>query len=93
MDSVNIVPNCGKLVVRSSKVIRMSRKQVQMNVSHTGGFLGLLAGLAAKALPMLIKGVATGLASGAVNKAISGSGDGLYFDYTSNPDNVSESIL
>ena len=59
-------------------MIRMRWKQVQMNVSHTGGFLGLLTGLAAKALPMLFKGVATGLASGVVNKAISGSGDGLY---------------
>ena len=67
-----------KIKRRSSKVIRMSRKQIQMNSSHTGGFLGLLAALAAKALPILAKGVASGLISGGVNKAISGSGDGLY---------------
>ena len=70
---------------RSSKVIRLSRRQVQANVSHTGGFLGMLAGLAAKALPVLakalptlVKGLATGLVSGAVERAISSSGDGLY---------------
>ena len=67
-----------KMTRRSSKVIRLSRKQIQMNVSHTGGFLGLLTGMAAKVLPILAKGVATGLVSAAVNKAISGSGDGLY---------------
>ena len=67
-----------KMTRRSSKVIRLSRKQVQMNVSHTGGYLGLLTGMIAKVLPTLAKGVATSLVSNAVNKAISGSGDGLY---------------
>ena len=38
------------------------------NASYTGGFLGMLASLA----------YTTGLISGGINKAISGSGDGLY---------------
>ena len=36
----------------------------------------MLAGLAAKALPPLLKGLATGLVSGAVKKVV--GGDGLY---------------
>ena len=55
--------------------IRMSRKQVTTNVEHEGGFLGMLAGLAAKALPSLLGGLATGLVSGAVEKAV---GSGLF---------------
>ena len=57
--------------------LRMSRRQVQANIKHEGGFLGMLAGLAARVLPSLLTGLATGAVSGAVEKAI--SGDGLYF--------------
>jgi len=62
---------------RRFKVIRMSQRQVQKNVSHSGGILGFLASLASRALPALAKGVATGLISG-VGKEIGSGGDGLY---------------
>ena len=60
---------------------------MESNVQHQGGFLGMLAGLASKALPTLLNGLATGLLSGAVEKAVGGhglhpserwGGDGLY---------------
>ena len=61
------------------------RAQVAKKVSTTGGFLGMLASLvaraillAARALPTILSGLATGLLSGDINKAISDSGDGLY---------------
>ena len=61
--------------------IRMSLRQLKHNTKVEGGFLGLLAGLAARALPMLAKtvlpalgaGALTGLASTGVQKAISSS--------------------
>ena len=63
--------------------IRMSSKQLKHNLKTEGGFLGLLAGLAAKALPMIAKsvlpalgvGALSGLASSGVQKAL---GNGLY---------------
>ena len=63
--------------------IRMSSKQLKHNMKVEGGFLGLLAGLAARALPMLAKtvlpalgvGALSGLASSGVQKAM---GSGLY---------------
>ena len=65
--------------------IRMSARQVAKNVSYTGGFLGMLAALAARAIPLaaralptILSGFTTGLLSDGINKAISGSGDGLY---------------
>ena len=61
---------------RRFKVIRMSKQQVEKNLSHPGGILGFLASLASRALPALARGLATGLISG-VGKQISG-GDGLY---------------
>ena len=69
--------------------IRLSAKQVARNVSYTGGFIGMLASLAARALPLvaralptLLSGLTTGLLSGGINKAISvkGVGDGLKHD-------------
>ena len=54
--------------------IRMSARQVAKNVSYTGGFLGMLASLAACALPTLLTGHTTGLLSGAISKEISGNG-------------------
>ena len=63
--------------------IRMSSRQLKHNTKVEGGFLGLLAGLAARALPMLAKtvlpalgvGALSGLASSGVQKAM---GSGLY---------------
>ena len=62
---------------------RMSKKQLKHNTKVEGGFLGLLAGLAARALPMIAKnvlpalgvGALSGLASTGVQKAM---GSGLY---------------
>ena len=52
------------------------------NVRYTGVFLGMLASLeasaialAARVLPTIMLGLATGLLSGGIHKAISGSGD------------------
>ena len=61
--------------------IRMTSKQLKHNKKIEGGFIGLLAGLAARALPMLAKtvlpalgiGALSGLASSGVQKAM-GSG-------------------
>ena len=59
--------------------IRMSARQVAMNVSYTRGFLVILASLAAhaiqlaaRALPTILTGLTTGLHFGGINKAISG---------------------
>ena len=38
----------------------------------------MLASLAARAIPTILSGLTTGLLSGDINKAISGSGDGSY---------------
>ena len=65
---------------------RMSARQVAKNASYTGGFLYMLASLAALAIPLaalptILSGLTTGLLPGGINKAISGSGvvgDGLY---------------
>ena len=67
--------------------IRLSAKQVARNVSYTGDFIGMLASLAARAIPLvaralptILSGLTTGLLSGGINKAISGKGvgNGLY---------------
>ena len=63
--------------------IRMTSNQLKHNKKIEGGFLGLLAGLAARALPMVAKtvlpalgvGALSGLASSGVQKAM---GSGLY---------------
>jgi len=67
--------------------IKMSKHQVVHNMKIEGGFLGFLAGLAAKTLPFLAKtvlptlatgalsGVGSALAQKATNKAM---GNGLY---------------
>ena len=63
--------------------IRMSSSQLKHNTKIEGGFLGLLAGLAARALPFVAKtvlpvlgvGALSGLASTGVSKAM---GSGLY---------------
>ena len=38
------------------KWIRMSARQVAKNVSYTGGFIGMLASFAARALPAILTG-------------------------------------
>lgn len=53
--------------------LRMSRKQVQKNLSHEGGFLGLLIGL----ITSILAAAASGAVAGAAEKAVKG-GDGLY---------------
>ena len=52
------------------------------NVSYTGGFIGMLASLAALAIPLaahvpppILSGLTTGLLSGGINEAISSSGE------------------
>lgn len=63
--------------------LRMSTSQLKANVQKVGGFLPMLAGLAARALPMIAKtvlpalgiGALSGLGNAAVSKAV---GSGLY---------------
>ena len=59
---------------KKSVALRFSRKQVHANVQHEGGFLGMLAAMAAKVLPTLLPGLASGVIGGLAEKAISGSG-------------------
>ena len=62
--------------------IKMSKHQVKANIRVEGGFLGMLASLAARFLPSLLSkvapallgGLATGLISSGVEKAIGGHG-------------------
>jgi len=60
--------------------IKMSKRQVEHNKTTEGGFLSLLAGLAAKALPFLAKTVLSTLATG----ALSGVGSALAQKTTNN---------
>ena len=56
--------------------IRLSAKQVERNVSYTGGFIGMLASLAARAIPLVARALPT-ILSGLTTGLLSG-GDGLY---------------
>ena len=67
--------------------VQGKRIQMARNVSYTGGFIGMLASLTARAipqvaraLPTILLGLTTGLLSGEINTAINGKGvgDGLY---------------
>ena len=63
--------------------IRMSSKQLKHNTKIEGGFLGLLAGLAARALPMVARTVLPALGVGALSRLASSGvqkamGSGLY---------------
>ena len=68
---------------RKGITIRMSSRHLKLNTKIEGGFLGLLAGLAARARPMTAKtvlpalgvGALSGLPSSGVEKAM---GSGLY---------------
>ena len=69
------------LIGKENVCIKLSAKQIEANLKHSGGFLSVLAGLAARALPTLLGGLATGLISGGIERAIAGSaksGNGLY---------------
>ena len=63
--------------MKKDVLLRLSKRQLKANVKYKGGFLSLLAGLAAKVLPALLGGLATGVVSGAIEKAMT-KGDGLY---------------
>ena len=67
------------MIEKHQVTLHLGKRQVQANVQHQGGFLGMLAGLAAKALPSIFGGLATGLVSGAVKQAV-GGGNGLYLN-------------
>ena len=68
---------------KGGMTLELSPKQVKQNVTKVGGFLPMLAGLAASALPVLAKtvlpalgvGALSGLGSAAISKAV---GSGLY---------------
>ena len=71
----------------------MSKRQVEHNKTIESGFLGMLAGLAAKALPFLAKTVLPTLATGALSRVGSAlaqkatnkaMGQGLYLKKGSN---------
>ena len=63
-----------RLIGKGKVTIHLSKRQVKANVQHHGGFLGKLAGLAAKALPSIFGGLATGLVSSAVRRVVDGNG-------------------
>ena len=54
--------------------LRMSRKQVKVNINHEGGFLSTLLSLATRALPTILSGISSGVLSGLVEKSITGNG-------------------
>ena len=59
---------------KTSISLRFSKKQVKANTEFEGGFLSMLMRLATKALPALLSGLATGVISSGVEKAIGGNG-------------------
>ena len=87
-DSIAVTNSQAKKLVEAQEngkgiTIRMISNQLKHNKKIEGGFLGLLAGLAARALPLVAKTVLpalgvvalSGLASSGVQKAM---GSGLY---------------
>ena len=67
-----------KIEGKQSIILRFSRKQVQANIKHEGGFLSAIMSVASKVLPTLLTGLASGLIGGLAEKAISKSGNGLF---------------
>ena len=63
-----------RLIGKPTVNIKLSKKQVMANMEHRGGFLGTLLGLASRIAPTLLGGLATGLISGGIEKAVSGRG-------------------
>ena len=72
-----IIMDNAKKAGKKSVIFRFSRKQVRANVKHEGGFLSMLMSMAAKVLPTLLTGLASGVIGGLAEKAIS-KGSGLY---------------
>ena len=77
-----------RLIGKKKITIRMSPQQVNANVRHKGGFLGMLIAALSAAIPSIVSAAtaaapavlasaATGAISGAISKAV--SGNGLYF--------------
>ena len=72
-----------RVIINQNSCILKKKLQKIAHVQHRGVFLGMLTGLAAKALSALLSGLATCLVYGAVEKAVGGRGlhppgDGLY---------------
>ena len=68
---------------KKSATVRLSRRQVEANKRHVGGFLSLIAGLLASAVPAILAGVATSAVSAVIGKSIfpsssSAVGNGLF---------------
>ena len=64
-NKLNRAINQGKgIIIRMSK--KQLKKQLKHNIKVEGGFLGLLAGLASRALPMIAKTVLPALGVGAL---------------------------
>ena len=53
-----------KIEGKQSIILRFSRKQVQANIKHEGGFLSAIMSVASKVLPTLLTGLASGLIGG-----------------------------
>ena len=83
-----------RLMDKKKIIIRMSAYQAKQNLTHEGGFLGMLIAALSAALPSIVSAAtaaapavlasaATGAISGAISKAVSGDGlesigNGLY---------------
>jgi len=52
-------------------IIKISKTQIKHNLKVTGGFLPFLAGLAAKAIPIVTSTVLPALATGALSSLVS----------------------
>ena len=63
-----------RLIGKGKVTIHLSKRQVKANVQHQGGFLEMLGGLAAKALPSMLGGFVTGLVSSAMKRVVGGNG-------------------
>ena len=61
-----------KMIGKHGLTLHHSKRQVKANVHHLGGFLGMVAGLAAKARTSKLGGLATGLVSAAVKRGVGG---------------------
>ena len=78
-DTLLLTKNQLKKVTRAKRfrrgvILKLSKRQVQANMRTEGGFLGMLAGLASRFLPSLLGGLATGIISAGVEKAVKGHG-------------------
>ena len=58
--------------------IVMRQNQIESNMGHEGGFLPILAGLAAKFLPSILGRLATGVLAGGVERMMRKKGNGFF---------------